>query len=138
MTIKLLTEHHLEFLSLKRDCTGSSESTLLKGPHCWKSRVTAQFCIQTSKPGMVCTYLYSHVFSFFFPSHLGLSLFFDSLLVWEQLNSYTRLSSILMPAEAPGPWKLFRTAIKQNEVHSMIGIQFRRSILYIYHYRKEL
>ena len=42
MTIKLLTEHHLEFLSLKGDCTGSYESTLVKIPHCWKSCVTAQ------------------------------------------------------------------------------------------------
>ena len=30
MTLKLLTEHHLEFLSLKGGCTGSSESTLDK------------------------------------------------------------------------------------------------------------
>ena len=30
MNIKLLTEHHLEFLSLKGGCTGSSESTLVK------------------------------------------------------------------------------------------------------------
>ena len=30
MLIKLLTEHHLKFLSLKRGCTGSSESTLVK------------------------------------------------------------------------------------------------------------
>ena len=37
MTIKLLNEHHLEFLSLKGDCTGLSESTLAKMPHCWKS-----------------------------------------------------------------------------------------------------
>ena len=42
MTGKLLTEHHLEFLSLKGDCTGSSESTLVKMPHCWKSHVVAQ------------------------------------------------------------------------------------------------
>ena len=42
MNVKLLTEHHLEFLSLKRGCTGSSESTLDKMPHCWKSRVMAQ------------------------------------------------------------------------------------------------
>ena len=42
MTIKLLTEHRLEFLSLKGGCTGSSESTLVKMPHCWNSRVTAQ------------------------------------------------------------------------------------------------
>ena len=33
----LLTEHLLEILSLKGGCTGSSESTLVKKPHCWKS-----------------------------------------------------------------------------------------------------
>ena len=43
MTVKLLTERHLEFLSLKGDYTGSYESTLVKMPHCWKSHVTAQF-----------------------------------------------------------------------------------------------
>ena len=42
MSVKLLTEHHLEFLSLKGGCIGSFESTLVKIPHCWKSRVTAQ------------------------------------------------------------------------------------------------
>ena len=42
MSVKLLTEHHLEFLSLKGGCTGSSESTLVKMPHCWKSHVMAQ------------------------------------------------------------------------------------------------
>ena len=41
MSVKLLTEHHLEFLSLTGDCTGLSESTLVKMPHCWKSRVAA-------------------------------------------------------------------------------------------------
>ena len=43
MSVKLMTEHHLEFLSLKRGCTGSSESTLVKMPHCLKSCVAAQF-----------------------------------------------------------------------------------------------
>ena len=42
VSIKLLTEYNLEFLSLKGGCTGSSESTLVKMPHCLKSRVTAQ------------------------------------------------------------------------------------------------
>ena len=42
MIVKLLTEHHLEFLSLKGGCTGSSESTLVKIPHCWKSHDMAQ------------------------------------------------------------------------------------------------
>ena len=36
MNFKLLTEHHLGFLSLKGGCTGSSESTLVKMPQCWK------------------------------------------------------------------------------------------------------
>ena len=34
MSVKLLTEHHLEFVSLKGGCTGSSESTLVRMPHC--------------------------------------------------------------------------------------------------------
>ena len=42
MILKLLNEHHLEFLSLKGGCTGSSESTYVKIPHCWKSHVAAQ------------------------------------------------------------------------------------------------
>ena len=53
MSVKLLTEQHLEFLSLKGGCTGSSESTLVKMPHCWKSHVTAHiysnFIIVSSK-----------------------------------------------------------------------------------------
>ena len=42
MSVKLLNEHHLAFLSLKGGCTGSTESTLVKMPHCWKLHVTAQ------------------------------------------------------------------------------------------------
>ena len=42
MIVKLLTEHHLEFLSFKGGCTGSSESTLVKVSHCWKSHATAK------------------------------------------------------------------------------------------------
>ena len=41
MSVKLLAEHHLEFLRLKGGCTGSSDSILVKIPHCWKSNVTA-------------------------------------------------------------------------------------------------
>ena len=37
MIVRLLTEHHLGFLSLKGCCRGSSESTHVKMPHCWKS-----------------------------------------------------------------------------------------------------
>ena len=50
MIVKLLTEHHLEFLSLKGGCTGSSESTLVKMPHCWKSHVVAYLLNKTLFP----------------------------------------------------------------------------------------
>ena len=42
MSVKLLTEQHLEFLSLNGGCADSSEYTLVKMPHCWKSHVVAQ------------------------------------------------------------------------------------------------
>ena len=38
MSVKLLIEHNLEFLRLKG---GSSESTLVKMPHCVKSHAAA-------------------------------------------------------------------------------------------------
>ena len=38
-------KHHLEFLSLKRGCTGLSESTHVKMPHCWLSHVKAHIVI---------------------------------------------------------------------------------------------
>ena len=49
MIVKLLTEHHLEFLSLKGGCTGSSESTLVKMSNCWKSRALAHFSYKQVK-----------------------------------------------------------------------------------------
>ena len=42
MIVKLLTEHHLEFLSFKGGCRRSSESTLVKMSNCWKSLAAAQ------------------------------------------------------------------------------------------------
>ena len=46
MIVKLLTEQHLEFLSLKGGSRGSSESTLLKMSNCWKSHVMAQIVFE--------------------------------------------------------------------------------------------
>ena len=40
MIVTLLTEHHLEFLSLKGGCRGLSESTLVKMSHCWISHMS--------------------------------------------------------------------------------------------------
>ena len=47
MTVKLMTEHHLEFLNLNGGCTGSSEFTHVKMPYCWKSYATAQIIISS-------------------------------------------------------------------------------------------
>ena len=41
MNVKLLIKQHIEFLSLKGGCTGSSESIYIKMPNCWKSHATA-------------------------------------------------------------------------------------------------
>ena len=44
MSVKILTEHHLEYLSLTGGCTGSSASTLVKMPHCWNS-IMSSYCL---------------------------------------------------------------------------------------------
>ena len=46
--IKLLKQHHLEFLRLKGGCTGSFEVILVKMSYCWKSPVTTH-AIMTRK-----------------------------------------------------------------------------------------
>ena len=49
MSAKLLTEHHLEFLRIKRGCTSSSKSTLVKVTHCRKSHVTAHLLLTVTR-----------------------------------------------------------------------------------------
>ena len=49
MIVKLLTEHHLEFLSLTGGCRGSSESRHVKIPHCWKSHALAHLADGNNK-----------------------------------------------------------------------------------------
>ena len=56
MTVKLLTEHHLEFLSLKGGCRGSSESTHVKIPHCLKSRVMTHLILIVYAFNVSCSY----------------------------------------------------------------------------------
>ena len=45
MSVKLLTEHHLECLSLEGGCRGSSESTHVKMSNYWKSHALAHYVI---------------------------------------------------------------------------------------------
>ena len=58
MSFKLLTEHHFESLFLKGGNTGSSESTIVKMSHCWKSRVTAHVVVENVV--YINTYLIGH------------------------------------------------------------------------------
>ena len=46
MPVKLMTEHHLEFLSLTEGCTGSSESIHVKMPHCHMSQLHYVYAIR--------------------------------------------------------------------------------------------
>ena len=48
-----LRKHHLELLSLNEGCTGSSEFTLVKMPHCWKSHVTGHILLVLYVAGIV-------------------------------------------------------------------------------------
>ena len=48
MIVKLLTEHHLEFLSLNGGYRGSSKSTLVKMSNCWKSNAAVQIFLLIS------------------------------------------------------------------------------------------
>ena len=48
MIVKLLTEHHLEYLSLRESCRGSSESTFVKMTNCWKSHAAAHMSFDTT------------------------------------------------------------------------------------------
>ena len=54
MSVKLLTEHYLKFLSLKGGCTGLSESALVKMPHYWKSHARAQIIMRCVIKGLHC------------------------------------------------------------------------------------
>ena len=57
MSVKLLTEYHVVCLSLKGDCTGSSESALVEMPHCWKSHVAAHIVLMPKKYFFYFTFL---------------------------------------------------------------------------------
>ena len=48
MIVRLLTEHHMECLSLRKGCRGSSESTHVEMPHCWTFHAAAHFMIQSA------------------------------------------------------------------------------------------
>ena len=78
MIVELLTEHHLEFLSLKGGCRGSSESTLVKMSNCWKSHAAAHFMFVSLSSGYFnnradIAHLYTYLSATHYRSKLGQS-----------------------------------------------------------------
>ena len=59
MSVKLLNEHLLEFLSLTGCFTGSFESTLVKIPHCWKLHAVAQML-----NAIISVFFYAHLYMY--------------------------------------------------------------------------
>ena len=57
MTVKLLTELHLQLLSLNGGYTVSSESILVKMSHCWKVHVTAQIIVSLDECATITLFL---------------------------------------------------------------------------------
>ena len=96
MIVKLLTEHHLEFLSLKGGCTGSYESTLVKMPHCWKSHATAQLIkIANRNLGIIFrtfTYLGKEIFMNLFKSLGRPHLEYYASSVWSPIYKKDRIA----------------------------------------------
>ena len=74
MSVKLLTEHHLEFLVLKGVCKCSSESTIIKMQHWWKSHVANSPCVHVS----FCMLAISFYFVNCVIIHVSCELFYDS------------------------------------------------------------
>ena len=98
MNVKLLTEHNLEFLSLKGGCRGSSESTLVKMSNCWNSCAMAHMLLKLRKPILKYKLNKYHVQWFSSFKHLKLPISFKiPVTVWQIVYIYmTALSPNLI------------------------------------------
>ena len=102
MTVKLLTEHHLEILGLKGGCTGSSEPTLVKMSHCRKSHVTAHITYTQRHP------LTSHADV---SSEIGGLNFGLSLRLSLGMRAVKALASLCLCVDSPEPSVLDNIAV---------------------------
>ena len=120
MSVKLLTEHHLEFPSLKGDCTGSSESTHVKMPDCWKSHVAAHiylnFCDLSSTAISSILFFPLPVYSSNHPGTRKYTSHCDLLALSSWFNSHTEILSAFQLQQM----KMFATLRNcENNVKSM-------------------
>ena len=124
MSVKLLNEYHLEFLSVKGGCTGWSQSTFVKIPNCWKSHVTAQIPYllnnQRSKT-TICVEIYSK----FVHIHPGTdTIVFVTDLIQLFHNQETTLAPTCVTLDKPlliGQDNIDHMTDEMNETRDMIG-----------------
>ena len=113
MNVKLLTEIHLEFPSLEGGCIGSSESTLVKMPHCWKSHVTAHFIWLGSGRQILMKTSLEHVPQVDCETVTKYGAIFSQLLVdiWLSLCIYSHSTLLFKALRSPGPSGDLRTSV---------------------------
>ena len=86
MSVKLLTKHHLAFLSLKGGYKGTFESTLVKMAHCWKSHVTAHMSFM---PDMNILIIYKRLTITTIAAHPGYMIKIE-----DRMNAHTFLNEL--------------------------------------------
>ena len=85
MIVKPLTEHHLEFLSVKGGCTGLSESILVKMSHCWKSHVRFINVLEHDSLALIA-YSLLQMTMLTYPVGLGLNFYLHSCISYSSIE----------------------------------------------------
>ena len=121
MIVKLLNEHHLEFLSVKGGCRGLSESTHVKMPHCWKSHATAHL-------------LPSKFIMFSYPLEDFLLDFFNKVMICSIFNvcyknsQQNLLKTDLMDPKITTLYPIYNLTTLQSLYNAMFGVNRNRDV----------
>ena len=113
----LLTDHHLEFLSLKGDCTGLCESTLIEIPQCWKSRDAAKLSRIILTFPQNLNYLHSQMLFWNCPYRGGGGGGADLVPTWKITNCYMFPKKFWLSDVLPG-----NTEVKQGKLVESISL----------------
>ena len=125
MNVKLLTEHHLGFLSLKGGRTSLSESTIVKIPHCLNNHTSwlnYQFiiCYPMTDFSLKCTSTKDHLYTNF-----KLSTVLTTLLKW--LNWCDVISSHMLnslPLAASSCKQLLVFTSRNDVLYKLCAVSF--------------